>query len=126
LKLEAAGILNWALEGLAQWRAKGLQEPAVVKDATKEYQADQDVIGHFLDARCAEEVGLESSARELYVAYIQWAEQTGEWVMNERFFSNVLGERGFKKVRHGAGMVWKGITTLPGQETYELPCKTHF
>jgi putative DNA primase/helicase len=48
LKRGASGILNWALEGLAQWRASGLQEPAAVKDATKEYRADQDVIGDFL------------------------------------------------------------------------------
>jgi len=77
LMLEAPGILNWALEGLAQWRANGLQEPAAVKDATKEYRADQDVIGHFLEARCVEKAGLESSARLLYTEYKQWAEQTG-------------------------------------------------
>jgi len=46
--LEAPGILNWAIEGLAQWRANGLQEPAVVKDATTEYRAD--------DASCLHEV----------------------------------------------------------------------
>jgi putative DNA primase/helicase len=126
LKLESPGILNWALEGLAQWQVEGLQEPAVVKDATKEYRADQDVIGHFLDARCAKEAGLESPARELYQAYKLWAEQTGEWVMNERFFSNALAERGFKKVRQSDGMLWKGITTLPGEEAYEPPYKDHF
>jgi putative DNA primase/helicase len=121
LKQEASGILNWALEGLAQWRANGLQEPAVVKDATKDYRADQDVMGHFLNARCVEQVGVESSARELYNAYKQWAEQTGEWVMNERVFSNVLAERGLKKVRHGAGMVWRGIDVLPSEKEDEPP-----
>ena len=126
LKLEAPGILNWALEGLAQWQANGLQEPAVVKDATKEYRADQDVIGHFLEARCTKEAGLESPARELYQTYKQWAEQTGEWVMNERVFSNVLSERGFKKVRQCAGVVWKGIATLPGEMGHEPPYKDHF
>jgi putative DNA primase/helicase len=126
LRLEAPGILNWALEGLAQWQANGLQEPAVVKDATKEYRADQDVIGHFLDARCAKEAGLESPARELYQAYKQWAEQTGEWVMNERFFSNALSEREFKKVRQCDGMVWKGIATLPGEVTYQPAFKENY
>lgn len=121
LKIEAPGILNWALEGLAQWRANGLQEPAAVNDATKEYQEDQDMIGHFLAARCVEKVGVESSARELYNTYKQWAEQTGEWVMNERVFSTVLAERGLKKVRHGAGMVWKGIERLPEEEMQEPP-----
>jgi putative DNA primase/helicase len=126
LKLEAPGILNWALEGLAQWQANGLQEPVIVKNATKEYRADQDVIGHFLDARCTKEAGLESPARELYQAYKQWAEQTGEWVLNERVFSNVLAERGFKKVRQCAGNVWKGIATLPGEMGHEPPHKDYF
>jgi putative DNA primase/helicase len=98
----------------------------MVEEATKEYQADQDVIGHFLDARCTKDVGLESSARDLYNSYKQWAEQTGEWVMNERFFSNALSERGFKKVRQCAGMVWKGLATLPGEGTHEPPWKDHF
>ena len=109
LKLEARGLLNWALEGLAQWREQGLKPPAMVEEATKEYQADQDVIGHFLDARCVEQVGLESSARDLYQAYKQWAEQTGEWVMNERRLSNALADRGFKKVRQCAGIDRKSV-----------------
>jgi putative DNA primase/helicase len=112
LKLEAPGILNWAIEGLAQWRTNGLQEPAVVKDATKEYRADQDVIGHFLDARCIEEVGVKSSARSLYTAYKEWAQESNEWTMSERRFSTVLTERGLKKVRHGAGIMWEGIAIL--------------
>jgi putative DNA primase/helicase len=126
LKQEASGILTWALEGLAQWGEYGLKPPAVVEEATKEYQADQDVIGHFLDTRCVVEVGLESSARKLYQAYKQWAEQTGEWVMNERRFSNEMADRGFTKVRQSDGMLWKGITTLPGEEAYEPPYKDHF
>jgi putative DNA primase/helicase len=121
LKLEARGLLNWALEGLAQWREQGLKPPAMVEEATKEYQADQDVIGHFLDARCVEQVGLESSARDLYQAYKQWAEQTGEWVMNERRLSNALADRGFKKVRQCAGMLWKGIALLPSEQGSEPP-----
>ena len=121
LKLEAPGILNWAIEGLAQWRAGGLQEPAVVKDATKEYRTDQDVIGHFLDTRCVEEVSLESPARRLYTAYKEWAQETNEWTMPERKFSTALRERGFKKDRHGAGMVWKGIAVLPSDQDCEPP-----
>jgi putative DNA primase/helicase len=122
LKQEASGILNWALKGLVQWRANGLQEPAAVKDATKEYRTDQDVLAHFIATRCIEKADTESPARDLYQAYKQWASETNEYVMNERVFSNVLAERGFKKVRHGAGMVWKGIVTLQ-EEPYAPPWK---
>jgi putative DNA primase/helicase len=97
---------------LAQWQASGLQEPAIVKDATDEYRTDQDVLVHFIATCCIQKAGIEASARELYQAYKSWAEETNEYVMNERGFSTALAERGFKKVRHGAGMVWKGIEAL--------------
>jgi putative DNA primase/helicase len=109
LKQEASGILNWALEGLVQWHAKGLEEPAVVKDATNDYRTDQDVLAHFIATRCTEEDDLESPARDLYQAYKKWAEETNEYVMNERGFSNALSERGFRKVRLCEGNMWKGI-----------------
>jgi putative DNA primase/helicase len=112
LKLEAPGILNWAIEGLAQWRANGLQDPAVVKDATKEYRADQDVIGHFLDTRCIKEVGVKSSARSLYTAYKEWTQETNEWTMPERRFSTALTEWGLTRVRHAGGIMWEGIAIL--------------
>jgi putative DNA primase/helicase len=109
LKQEASGILNWALEGLVQWHAKGLEEPAVVKDATNDYRTDQDVLAHFIATRCIEGDDLESPARDLYQAYKKWAEETNEYVMNERGFSNALSERGFRKVRLCEGNMWKGI-----------------
>jgi putative DNA primase/helicase len=109
LKQEASGILNWALEGLAQWHAKGLEEPAVVKDATHDYRTDQDVLAHFIATRCIEGSDVESPARDLYQAYKKWAEETNEYVVNERGFSNALSERGFQKVRHSGGNIWKGI-----------------
>jgi putative DNA primase/helicase len=126
LKQEASGILNWALGGLAQWQAIRLQEPVIVKEATNEYRTDQDVLAHFIAACCIEKAAVESPAHNLYQAYRQWAELTGEFVMNERFFSNALAERGFKKVRHGAGMVWRGIATLPDEDTHKPPYKDPF
>lgn len=109
LKQEASGILNWALGGLAQWQAKGLDEPETVKGATKEYRTDQDVLAHFIATRCIEGADEESPAHELYKAYRQWAEETNEYVKNERGFSNALSERGLHKVRHCDGFLWKGI-----------------
>jgi len=107
LKMEASGILNWALKGLAEWRANGLQDPSIVKDATKEYRMDEDVIGLFLETKCVLEG--QSTASELYKAYRDWAEHSGEFEMSQRRFSNALSERGFQKVRQSAGNVWKGI-----------------
>ena len=121
LKQEAAGILKWALKGLVEWQANGLQEPAIVEEATNEYQADQDLILHFLNSRCSQSAGDESPAHGLYAAYKVWAQDTNEWGMSERKFSNALEERGFRKVRRASGYVWKGIALLPSEEGCEPP-----
>jgi putative DNA primase/helicase len=118
LKQEASGILNWALEGLAQWQAKGLDEPELVKDATKEYRTDQDVLAHFIASECIEGANEESPAHDLYQAYKKWAEETNEYVMNERGFSIALTERGLHKVRRCDGNWWKRIYTRSVQDVY--------
>jgi len=126
LKKEAPGILRWALEGLADWRAQGLKEPAIVEEATKEYQADQDLILHFLNSRCSQSAGDESPAHGLYAAFKEWAQETNEWPMTERKFSNALEERSLRKVRRASGFVWKGIALLPSEEPCEPPYKAPF
>jgi putative DNA primase/helicase len=106
LKLEAPGILKWALKGLADWQEDGLREPSVVYNATQEYRSEQDVLAHFLNTRCILEKDAKSKARDLYMLYKGWAEATGEHVMNERAFSNALKERGFEQGnRKSAGNV---------------------
>jgi transposase len=67
---------------------------------------------HFLSTRCIEEVGLKSSARSLYNAYKEWAQETNEWTMPERRFSTALTDRGLTRVRHSAGIMWEGIAVL--------------
>ena len=115
LKLEASGILNWALQGLADWLANGLQDPPIVKDATQEYRLDEDVMGLFLDTKCTREG--EAKANELYKSYRDWAEHSGEFEMSQHRFSNALLERGFKKVRRNSGYIWKGISLMDSNST---------
>jgi putative DNA primase/helicase len=52
LRTEAAGILNWLLEGCRLWRAEGLCEPSSVQVATAWYRTASDVLTEFLDDRC--------------------------------------------------------------------------
>ena len=54
LRTEAPGILNWLIEGCLRWRARGLEEPAQVLNATAHYRDSEDVLGRF-----AAETGLE-------------------------------------------------------------------
>ena len=49
---ELAGILNWALAGLKEYRRVGLDPPTVVTDAINEYRSDMDIVGSWIEERC--------------------------------------------------------------------------
>ena len=50
---------------------------STVTDATSEYRADQDVLQHFVDARCTTGAGQRVKGSALYASYKQWAEIAG-------------------------------------------------
>ena len=66
---ERSGILNWALDGLRMWTAKGLVVPKAVRDATKYYRAEQDLIGQFLHEKCVIHPDQAISKQDLYREY---------------------------------------------------------
>jgi len=86
---EASGILNWALEGLAEYRRSGLMEPDAVLGATAEYRAAEDWLSKFIEDRC--EVGAYSvGSRRLYEVYQSWAESVGEHPIKEQKFAEAM------------------------------------
>ena len=116
LKAEASGTLNWALEGLRQWRKMGLAEPDTVTAATSEYCADQDVLQHLLDACCQTGTGVRVKGSLLYGAYKKWA---GEFVASERDFANAMSDRGYSRYRTNSERGWEGIALHVAEEAKE-------
>lgn len=108
LAAEAPGILRWALEGCARWRADGLVEPAAVLAATADYRADMDVLGEFISDCCLLVDGVSARAADLYMQYQRWAEGMGERPLTQRRFGVSLRERGLTK-RTSNGVWWDGI-----------------
>lgn len=113
LKSEASGILRWAVEGLGQYLARGLDEPECIKNATAEYRHDEDEIGRFIQARCSTTNSARIPARALYSAFKSWAAQNAESVVDERKFAKSMTERGIKSTRLTAGKFWEGISLMP-------------
>lgn len=93
-KKEWPGILNWALAGIERWRERGsIAIPEPVKEATRKYREDSDVIGQFLEERCEFGRGLSESHAALYAAYVTWARASGEPELSGRKLGNALEER---------------------------------
>jgi len=113
LRAERPGILRWAVEGCLAWQREGLGMPDEVRRATEGYQADMDLLGQFIAECCVLAPGTRAPAKELYRAYVQWAEGAGEKPLKQNVFGVSLAERGLE-AKKGAGgkRLWLGIGLL--------------
>jgi putative DNA primase/helicase len=92
LKAEASGILAWLVRGCLDWQKnKGLNPPAIVKDATAEYRSDEDILGEFLEECCWIDPQAEVKATEIYRRFEAW------WVDN-------ISNRPVSQIRFGKWM----------------------
>lgn len=92
---EGPGILNWLVEGLLAYLEGGLQEPAAVLDATREFREESDPVGAFL-SECAVVTGDERdfmTARELIEGFNHWLDEKGETRWGGRTVSNHLSRK---------------------------------
>jgi len=109
LKQEASGILRWAIEGYLAWQREGLGTAGAVVEATAEYREASDSLAGFLAERCVMDSSLSCPVGDLYRAYREWAEGTGERPVSQRRFGQMLAERGFKLDRTIRPMVCVGL-----------------
>ena len=119
LRDELPGVLAWAVGGCLEWRREGLRAPEVVRQATREYRAEMDVLAAFLGDCC--ERGEEESAfaGKLWDAWKRWCEETGERPETQKRFGGRLSERGFLNDRDSrtGRKVWFGLSLRSDWET---------
>lgn len=108
LKREGAGILAWLVRGCLEWQKKGLVPPKSVKDATREYRAEEDVIGQFIEERCEVDAKNTVSAEQLFNAYCDWCRANGHAAVTSTKFGNRVKKK-FEKKRARTGMHYIGI-----------------
>ncbi len=93
LKAEASGIIAWLVRGCLAWQKEGLSPPQVVRDATAEYQGEEDIMGHFLDACCHINPKYRVSAGALYKEYQVWCDENGHRPLSATKFGKRLKDR---------------------------------
>lgn len=110
LLAELPGILNWALEGVAEWQEHGLKRslPAAVVKANDDYREESDLLGEFLSG-CILQPDAYTPATELYQAFQTFACEGNEWRMTQRVFNKKMAERGFTKLRRDSKAGFRGI-----------------
>lgn len=101
LKEEWPGILQWVLDGCAEWQGEGLAQPEAVRTATEEYIADEDAIGQWLADRCIVRSTYYSTVADLFASWRAWADKAGEFIGSQKRLSQTLQDRGFAPRRQG-------------------------
>lgn len=112
LKEELAGILNWALEGLAQWRDHGLGDTRAVRDAVERLRVESDRLGNFLNERMIIEAVGEVSIKECWAEWKNYCEESNFEPGGKISFGKRLRELGFKQPdnpKGGKARVWIGL-----------------
>jgi putative DNA primase/helicase len=114
LRAEAAGILTWCVQAARSWNDHGLNPPAVVVNATREYERDSDPLAAFLEEACELDPVAEVTASDLYNHYSRWADQHGLSDRDGRLkmtgFGIKVSERFQKDRQAGTGRVlYRGI-----------------
>jgi putative DNA primase/helicase len=112
LKTEWPGILQWMIEGARRWYAEGLQRPAAVENATREYLEAEDTLLAWIEDRCECTKDRETSASSLFASWKAWTELTGEFTGTARAFGIKLAEHGFEKRHAMSGVTYRGIGLL--------------
>jgi putative DNA primase/helicase len=112
LDQELPGILRWCVEGCLEWQRIGLQPPEVVKHATAQYKADQDVLSQFFDERCVLKQQAQITAKAFYSAYSDWCSENGERAKSQTWLWPKLEECGIEKDKTRMGINYRGIGLL--------------
>lgn len=117
LRPEKDGILNWLLDGLWDWLVLGgLNPPEQVTEAVKEYKADSDPIGDFLDAEVSGQSGERVGASALYDAYVLWCGKNGQDPISKKGFGMSMAGRGHKKIKSNGNNYWLNLKLLVAVE----------
>jgi putative DNA primase/helicase len=106
LKKELPGILAWAVRGCLDWQRHGLGEPDEVRQATAQYQAEQDAVAQFLAECCIRQGEARVKVSALYDAYGRWS---GDKFTTQPAFNNRVRGKGFESKRGTHGYFWHGL-----------------
>jgi putative DNA primase/helicase len=116
IKLEGAGILNWALEGLQRLHQRGCFEiPKGVRSATEHFQQNNDIPAVFVAECCLTGPDYKIQSSQLYEKYKAWCLDNGHKPQSSTALAEEWERLGFEKKKAPAGMFWYGVGVKAGE-----------
>lgn len=107
LRGEAAGIVAWAVRGAVEWYRDGLQDPDVIREATREYRETSDPLAGYFPGVLVPDPNGSVLGNDAFNTYLEWCQAENlpaREVWTRRGFYSAMEERG--AVRHS---VTKGV-----------------
>lgn len=92
-KDNASAILNWCIDGLKAYQVEGLNIPASVQKATKEYMIDSDDITRFMDEELIVDYKCMVKTMDVYERYKAWCDRNGFMQKSSKTFIQDLKQR---------------------------------
>ena len=111
---EKEGILAWLIRGCLRWQEEGLNPPPVVREATKAYQSEMDVIQQWLEDCCVADPHAVTPLADLYASYQNWCKERDEEPMSKRKFANRLTEKGYDSLDLWDSVLRKSVKARRG------------
>jgi putative DNA primase/helicase len=105
---ERDGILNWILEGLAEWSDKGLAPPEEVLSANQSYRDEMDPLHRFLAECVVMRVDWTTAKKDIAAAYGEWCVENREEPMKDRSFGLAMSTKGYRR-KHSNGTFYRDI-----------------
>jgi putative DNA primase/helicase len=110
LQAEYPAILRWLIDGNREWAKQRLNPPESMREATKEYLIDQDVLAQWIEERTQPTDNEDMTTKSAFDDWKVWAAEHDEDAGSINQFSRALKEagltydrkanfRGFRKVR---------------------------
>jgi putative DNA primase/helicase len=109
LKEEGPQILQWMIEGAADWRRVGLAPPDAVIAATKAYFAAQDSFSAWLEECCKRDPNAWTPTTTLFTSWKAFAERTGVRYGDVTSFGDMLEAVGFRWKHSNKGNGYEGL-----------------
>lgn len=121
LEPERPGILNWLVEGVGDWLARGLDQPETYRAALEDYRRASSPFGDWLAERCVTGEDAKDQrelSSNLYASFKEWSEEQGhEKIMSARAFGDALRDRQVGLAgKNAAGLKYRGPIRLKSLE----------
>ena len=116
LMVEASGIFNRIVKGAIAYLDGGLPSPEAMKEATREYIEENDLLAQFLELCVRKAKGVTVGAtpmHRLFAAWQTWAQQlpaSGK-AWSAKYLNNQMQRRGFK-IHKSSTMQWQDVALL--------------